>query len=298
MLRPLFSPALLASLWVVSLLGVSLLGCGAEQESASRVGFERDTQSAADSAAPGEAASQSEGATDGSDSAAAAQQARRIIYDTRLSLVVEDYQDFETQIVRLVEEYGGFVAHSETNRRFRDRQSGTWTVRVPVDAYSEFLTGVTSLGFAESRRENAQDVTEEFVDIEARIGNKRELEQRILTMLEERTGKLTDVLEIERELSRVREEIERMEGRLRYLSDRTSLATITIDCREEQEYTPPAAPTFASRVTRAWNGSLELLRIVSENLLVVLVAVAPWLLVAALPALLVWVIVRRRRRRV
>ena len=131
----------------------------------------------------------------------------------------------------LVNKHGGFVASSDTDRTYNDRQTGTWVIRIPVDSYSAFLRGVSVLGFAESRSENAQDVTEEYVDVEARIKNKSKLEERIITMLEERTGKLSDVLEIERELSRVREEIERMEGRLRFLKDRTSLC-LSGNCRE------------------------------------------------------------------
>lgn len=282
----------------IALVGLVLcgsIGCGPEDQLASRA-----PQSASESLAPAEdanvsAADGAETAADGDDDSSA-KQTRKIIYDTVIGLVVEDYQDFERRIVELVDEHGGFVAYSETSRRFNDRQSGTWTIRVPVDRYTEFLTSVTSLGFAESRRENAQDVTEEFVDIEARIKNKRELERRIIAMLEERAGKLADVLEIERELSRVREEIERMEGRLRYLSDRTSLATVTINCREEQEYTPAAAPTFASRISRSWRGSLEALTATGENLLIVLVAMAPWLVVVGLPAGLILAGYRRRRR--
>lgn len=226
-----------------------------------------------------------------------AKQNRKIIYNTSIDLVVDNYQEFETRITQLVDEHDGFVSHAETSRRYSDQQSGTWTVRVPVEQYGDFITSVTALGFAESRKENAQDVTEEFVDIEARIKNKRELEKRIITMLEERTGKLADVLEIERELSRVREEIEVMEGRLRYLSDRTSLATITINCREEQRYVPDTAPTFTSRISRSWRGSLEALTTAGENLLVAFVAAVPWLMVFGIPVALIAVIVRRHRRK-
>lgn len=285
----------IACLALAGLMLVGLPGCGRAYEGPSSEmppAGEASTQAGDSGAAfadkPAEAAE---------DASRAATRERKIIYNTSIELVVEDYQEFEKQIAQLVEQYGGFVAQAETRRRYSDRQSGTWTIRVPVDQYARFLTSVTSLGFAESRRENAQDVTEEFVDIEARVRNKRELESRIITMLEERTGKLADVLEIERELSRVREEIEVMEGRLRYLSDRTSLATITISCREEEKYTPPEAPTFRSRISRSWRGSLGALTTTGENLLVALVATVPWLLALGLPAALVGVAIRRNRSR-
>lgn len=285
-----------------------LLGCSESAQRASRTASslskeyaqEKDSGgAAAESAAVAPSAALADGSAEGSeDGSPAATQDRKIIYDTSIDLVVDNYQDFEKRITQLVNQHGGFVSHAETRRRYSDRQSGTWTVRVPVDQYSEFLTGVTSLGFAESRKENAQDVTEEFVDIEARIENKRKLEQRIITLLDERTGKLADVLEIERELSRVREEIEVMEGRLRYLSDRTSLATITINCREEEEkYTPAEAPTFASRIGRSWRRSLGALSTTGENLVVALVACIPWLVVFGIPVALVAAVFWRSRRK-
>ncbi|MGV3485625.1 MAG: DUF4349 domain-containing protein, partial [Planctomycetaceae bacterium] len=212
---------------------------------------------------------------------------RRIIYNTTLSLVVKDYNVFESRLPVLVESLGGFISKSETNRRYSDQQSGTWVARIPVDKYSEFLASVSGLGFAESRKEDAQDVTDEFVDVEARIANSKKLEERIVAMLEERTGKISDVLEIERELARVREEIERMQGRLRLLADRSALATVTIQCREEREYTPPTAPTLGSRIQQSWSESLATLQRVAENLLLAVVALAPWLGVFAVPFLIV-----------
>ncbi|MFK7767594.1 MAG: DUF4349 domain-containing protein [Mariniblastus sp.] len=202
---------------------------------------------------------------------------RKIIYNTKIGLVVKDYPTFESTLPQLVNSHGGFIASNNTDRRYNNSQSGTWIVRVPVSEYSDFLTGITSLGFAESRNEKAQDVTEEFVDVEARVKNKKQLEQRILKMLEDRSGKLTDVLEIERELSRVREEIERMEGRIRFLIDRTSLATVTISCREEKEYIPTAAPTLASRISESWSDSTGSLQTFGTNLLLFIIGAAPWL---------------------
>lgn len=218
---------------------------------------------------------------------------RRIVYNTHLSLVVKEYATFESKLPALVDQHGGFISNSETNRRYNNRQSGEWVARIPVANYVAFLQGVTGLGFAESRTEDAQDVTEEFVDVEARIRNNKKLEERIITMLEERTGKLSDVLEIERELSRVREEIERMEGRLRVLSDRSALATITIQCREEKEYVPPAAPTFSSRIQKSWSQSINAMKQTGENIVIAAIAILPWLLVIGV-LILVSVAVGRR----
>lgn len=273
------------------------LGCGQASDSA-RSTFQFDGEPLAQkvSETSGNEASSAEALASQQGGVALSPEDRKIIYTTTVGLVVADYNQFEAEVPKLISRHGGFVASSETDRRYRDRQSGTWVVRIPVNRYDDFLNGINSLGFAESRSEQAQDVTEEYVDVEARIKNKRLLEQRIVTMLEERTGKLSDVLEIERELARVREEIERMEGRLRYLKDRTRLATITIQCREQREYKPAQAPTLGSRIQESWGDSTGSLRLTAENVLVGLIAMIPWMVVLGLPSVLALRSIRRRWR--
>jgi hypothetical protein len=78
----------------------------------------------------------------------------------------------------------------------------------------------------------AEDVGEEFVDVSARLANARRLEDRIVVLLATRTGKLEDVIAAERELARVREEIERYEGRLRFLRNRVALSTLAVTVHE------------------------------------------------------------------
>ena len=218
---------------------------------------------------------------------------RRIIYNCTLGIVVEDYESFESKLPRLVKRHNGFIAKSNTDRRNKENQSATWIIRVPASNYSDVLGGVELLGLVDSRDEHAHDVTEEFVDIEARIKTKKQLESRILKMLEERPGKLTDVLSIERELSRVREEVERMEGRIRFLNDQTSYATITINCREDASDKPIVAPTFAIQIKNSWSNSINSLKIVVQQAIIALVALAPWLTILCVIGLFFFGTLRR-----
>ena len=81
---------------------------------------------------------------------------------------------------------------------------------------------------------DSQDVTEEYYDVEARIKNKRVEEERLLKHLEQSTGKLEDILKVEKEISRVRGEIERQQGRLQYLDKLSALTTVTITLHERK----------------------------------------------------------------
>ena len=227
----------------------------------------------------------------------AAPKVRRIIYTATLGLVVEDFGKTAEQLPQLATEFEGFVSRANLHSLQGSSRSGSWEVRVPAARYEEFLEALRGLGVPESFQQQASDVTEEFVDLEARIASKRKLETRLVSLLENRTGKLADVIEVERELERVRSEIERMEGRLRYLRDQVSLSTVTVQVREEQDYVPPEAPTLTSRITGTWTRSLADLRSFAVGLLLLAVGLAPWLPLLFIAGAACWLVLRRIRRR-
>jgi hypothetical protein len=202
---------------------------------------------------------------------------RRIIYEAEISLVVKELSDVETQVAVLLRQFNGYVAESTIDRTQGEQLSGRWRVRIPVEHFDAFLDSVAKLGVAENRHQTAQDVTEEFVDLEAQISNKKKLEERIVKLVEDTTGEIKDVIEVERELARVRGEIEQMEGRLRFLTNRTELTTVTIVAREVQDYVPPEAPTFVNRIRQAWVDSLQALRVFGEQFVVATVYAFPWI---------------------
>jgi hypothetical protein len=221
--------------------------------------------------------------------------ARRIIHEADINLVVKKVGETETEIHKLLQQLDGYIAEANIDRTQGEELTGRWKVRIPVAKFDTFLDDVSKLGFAESRRQTAQDVTEEYIDLEAQITNKKRLEERIVALLKDSSGKIKDVIEVERELARVRGEIEQMEGRLRYLTNRTDFTTVSISAREEENYVPPAAPTFTSRIAQAWTTSLVSLRDSGQQLAVAVVYAFPWLAilgVVAIPALLY---VRRRK---
>jgi hypothetical protein len=142
-------------------------------------------------------------------------------------------------------------------------------------------------------------VTEEFYDLSARLKNKKETEKRLLKLQEEKTGELEHVLTAEREIARVREEIEQMEGRLNRLNDLTSLTTVKLSVEEIQTYQGEEL-AFADRVSGAWADSIGGLVDFGKGLVLFVVAIAPWLpilILAALGVRLLWRRVLRRKPR-
>jgi hypothetical protein len=221
---------------------------------------------------------------------------RRIIYAARVELSVEDVGKTDARLVAMVQAAGGHISGSEIIGNIGTLRSAFWTVRIPVERYESFLGEVASLGELSRRSSTSQDVTEEFYDIEARLKNKRVEEARLVKLLEEATAALKDVLDVERELARVREEIERFEGRIRYLADQTDLTTVTIHASERRQFTPAAAPGLGTRIERRFQLSLDSLRRFGENLLLGFVGLVPWLPLLAVGLGLAWWAFRRMRR--
>jgi hypothetical protein len=288
-------------------LTTSSLGCGAGQSAAPFLPSQRSLSADSNGALLGRVYQDSTAAaksiveskveqgpaTQADGDGAAAQ--RKIIYTAQISLIVQDFAKVETEVNQVVEQFGGYVAGSQVDSTQSVQRSGRWVLRIPVDRFDSFIDSVVQLGVPESRQTNAQDVTEEFVDLEARLANKQQIEQRILKLLDERSGDIKDVIAVETELGRVREEIERMEGRHRYLTNQTAMTTVTVDAREERNYVPPQAPTFAGLVGKTWGNSWTALGSAAKAVALATIATVPWLIVLAPVVTILWWTWRRRR---
>lgn len=129
---------------------------------------------------------------------------------------------------------GGHIANSSFEGGEHRVRSATLELKIPAPRYDGAVDGLAAIGEVESVNSTSEDVGEEFVDVTARVENARRLEQRLIELLANRTARLADVLAVERELARVRQEIERAEGRLRYLRTRVAMSTLTVVVHEEE----------------------------------------------------------------
>jgi hypothetical protein len=202
---------------------------------------------------------------------------RKIIYDATIDLVVESLGGLEASVTDVVKRYGGFLSGSDIASQVSAQRTATWRVRVPVDRFEDFVRAIGRLGEVRTSHVGSQDVTEEYFDLEARIRNKQEEEKRLLKHLSDSTGKLEDILKVEAELTRVRGEVEQMQGRLRFLANRADLSTVTITATELKNYTPPQPVTLATQINATFFGSLNALIALGESMLLVVIALVPWL---------------------
>lgn len=155
-----------------------------------------------------------------------------LIRTGQVSVQVDSLEPAIAALEALASQAGGYVGNTSfTGGQERHRQA-TLQLRVPSSRFSELQGGITALGKVLSFNVNVQDVGEEYTDATARLKSKREIEERLLDLLRTRTGKLSDVIELEGALQEVREEIEATEGRLRYLRNQVGLSTMIVTLSE------------------------------------------------------------------
>jgi hypothetical protein len=200
-----------------------------------------------------------------------------IIFNATLDVIVKDLDAATPDVEKLVAGHKGFVAKSEVRGDTGSRRTATYTLRVPVANFAALKEGIIALGTPERNVVDTQDVTEEFIDVEARIKNLKEQEDKLNELLKEKRKeeKLEDVIRVSDRIYVVRGEIERAQGRRNYLQNRVQLSTINVTLREIKDY-KPTAPTFGARIGDTFGKSWEALVDCGQGLVLVMVALAPW----------------------
>ena len=201
---------------------------------------------------------------------------RKIIYTAKVELHVANLDEAREKLDALVAEVKGYIAKSDESGRTGTLRNGSWKVRVPVAKYHDFLARVQTFGELISKSSDAQDVTEEFVDTEARLKNLKAEEAVLNKLLQEKAQNTADLLAFRQQITSVREQIERYEARLKTLSRLTSLTTIDVVMREDKKFVSDTAPSFGTSLGRTFSDSVETLVSLGKGLVHIVVALAPW----------------------
>lgn len=158
---------------------------------------------------------------------------RMITYQVTMTIAVKEFDEAKTELLSIVDQAGGYVASASVAAAAGGAQRGDLTLKVPAAQLSQVLERIRALGRVTLEKLSTEEVTDQVVDLEARLRNSRATEQRLIEVLRSRTGKVADILEVEREISRTRQEIERMEAQRKNLLQRVEMATIQVRLTEE-----------------------------------------------------------------
>ena len=183
-------------------------------------------------------------------------QEQKIIKTARLVYEAPEIEATHTKIIQLANQYKGFVQSDNSGKSY-NRIYRNMVIRVPTENFQAFIDGVSEgVSYFDQNNVSRQDVSEEFVDLNARLKAKRELENRYLELLKQAKN-VKEMLEIERELSNIREEIEAKQGRLNYLESQVSMSTVTIEfykLSSETGITQSYGQKMLNSIKGGWDG--------------------------------------------
>jgi hypothetical protein len=207
-----------------------------------------------------------------------------IVRTIDLNLTVKVFDQARSGLDEILKRHHGHIGELSVNTPTGSARSLTAALRIPAEQLDSALADLKRLGRVEKEAQNGEEVTQQYVDLEARLKNARNTESRLIELQRERTGKLSDVLSVEKEISRVRGEIEQMEAERKGLRNRIDFATLNLtvieDYKAELKVVPPSIGT------QIRNATVEGYRSVVDGLFSLLLWLLSWL-----PTLLIWTLI-------
>ena len=218
----------------------------------------------------------------------------KIIYTARLTLETKDYDAARAALEQALADAGGWMENSSESSYDDSSRSLSMTLRVPAENYESFLTAAGQAASLVNRSESADDVTAQYTDVAGRIANLEGQRDR-LRELQASAGTLSDLLDIEAQLSDVQYQLESWQSQLDWYDDQIASCTVTVSLREVETYTP-TGETFLERLGAAFAEGWQNFVAGLASIAVVLAGLWPVVVIVAAVAAAV-VIVRIRRRR-
>jgi hypothetical protein len=200
----------------------------------------------------------------------AAQPGRLVIQTSDIQLEVRDTNKTYKLLLELVSNVEGYIVDSSSWITSSGQREGTMTIRVPASLFGQSMEYIRGLGKVESEEIGGEDVTEEYIDLDSRLRNLKNYEDNLLKILR-KANSVDEMLDVEAAISDVREDIERITGRMNYLRTRVEYSTITIEYHEHS----PIIPRGQNAPSKAWEGFLSTL----NGILIFLGTVGPIIII-------------------
>lgn len=225
---------------------------------------------------------------------------RQIVMTGEVSLRVDDYAGARRNLTATAEDLGGFV--SDSSRRRHEVAGGSYvtgsvTLRVPREEFDAMMDRAEAAGTVRSSTTQSKDVTDQVVDVEARLRNLRTQRDRLRTLYEQ-ANDTESVLEVQKRLSETQERIERLEAERRSLERRVSYSTVRVELGEERPESAPEAVRnwYDAPLVGAFLESVDGVVVVARAAAVLAAYALPYLLVFGVPPLLLGAVAYRRWR--
>ena len=204
---------------------------------------------------------------------------RKIIRSGSIRLEVNSVDSAERSLLLFVKAQAGYISNASRKKLEGETMMGEVEIRVPFNNFDLVVNHVRSLGNVESEQITSNDVTEEYIDLEARISTQQQLEVRLLDLLAKRSGKLADIVEIEEKLASVRSGIERAQGKLRHIQSRVSMSTLSVTMFEPGGVGTSDTETFGGEIQQAIDESVDGLVTIAAMALRLIIVLVPLCLI-------------------
>lgn len=219
-------------------------------------------------------------------------QNRKIIWHAEMCFQVKQVNKATQNIVKMVNNAGGFIANMDmTNSDYEI--SNKLTIRIKSDDFNSLLINLKKEAiFVDNVSITSNDVTEQFIDIESRLNTKRDVRNRYIEILKNKAKKVEDILNAEEKIRIITEEIEALEGRLRYLTDKVDYSTITaniyqkVECKETPKtYHKPYIEDIKNAFSNGWD--------IVKTMFVVIINIWPLLIIG----IAIWFYIKRKKHK-
>ncbi|GAA0180759.1 hypothetical protein SH2C18_34000 [Clostridium sediminicola] len=217
---------------------------------------------------------------------------RKIIKNYYVSLETKNFEDTNNKIVMKVESIGGYVESSHVSGRRilegydYEKRNASYILRIPKEKSDSFINDLGDIGNVLNERQDSQEITAEYFDSEAHLKALKIQEERLLELLQ-KSGELSDILQIEKELSNVRYQIESLTGTLRKWDNLIDYCTISIDVDEVTELSEESPTDFINQIKQGFINSLNTLYKLIRHMIIVLVVMIPYIIVVLLVAFII-----------
>jgi hypothetical protein len=212
----------------------------------------------------------------------------RILVKTgSLTLIVGEAPKAQEALAGLIEKHEAYVAGKQAeawvpHARYlapSEVRQVTYTIKVPAARFDAFVEEVKAIGSYTNEAMNIEDVTFQYVDLDARLANQKKVEERLLGHLQSSAKELKDIVEVERELARVREQIETLTAQFKVLKDRVAFSTLTLTISVQPDFVPPVERSFFQQLGDKFIDSLDALGDALKIGIILALAALPWILV-------------------
>ncbi|MEE9458130.1 MAG: DUF4349 domain-containing protein [Candidatus Bathyarchaeia archaeon] len=213
-------------------------------------------------------------------------QDRMIIYNGYISLETDDIDGTLNRIRSLAEGYNGYVAG--TSRSMIGNQAlADITIRIPQNRFRSTIDDILTYGKVLDERSTSEDVTEQYIDLKARLKNLEILEESLADLLN-RTATIEEILKVEQELARIRGEIDSLQGQLNYLERNVTMSMIKVSLREPSSPFTPPGMDWGETFETAIRGLFAVI----SGLIILIIAILPLIVIIGIPA---YYLQRRKR---